>query len=154
MKQKRSVLTKKYLNIAWFKDQSVVFVIHVVVVASTIKSCWFRRFWQIPETCSSLIMYVCSSTKPGLLTSFSVDPALDQLIANWTVKLEDSRREFPWGIQDLSFNPRQEFTFFSMGQKKFFNGFLKQPRVDTYLELAVIAKDLKSTLTKGVSQSV
>ena len=63
-------------------------------------------------------MYVCSSTKPGLLTSFSVDPALDQLIANWTVKLEDSRREFPWGIQDLSFNPRQEFTFFSMGQKK------------------------------------
>ena len=41
-----------------------------------------------------------------------------------------------------------------MGQKKFFNGFLKQPRVDIYLELAVIAKDLKSTLTKGVSQSV
>ena len=70
------------------------------------------------------------------------------------MKLEDSRREFPWGIQDLSFNPRQEFTFFSMGQKKFFNGFLKQPRVDIYLELAVIAKDLKSTLTKSVSQSV
>ena len=68
------------------------------------------------------------------------------------MKLEDSRREFPWGIQDLSFNPRQEFTFFSMGQKKFFNGFLKQPRVDIYLELAVT--DLKSTLTKGVSQSV
>ena len=130
-----------YKNIAWFKDQSVVFVIHVVVVASTIKSCWFRRFWQIPETCSSLIMYVCSSTKPGLLTSFSVDPA-----RSWSINSELDReiRRFeawvPVGNSGFVFQPTPRVYIFLYGpKKKLFNGFLKQPRVDIYLGLVVIA---------------
>lgn len=156
MKQKRSVLTKKYLQ----KHRMVQRPICGVRYSCSCRGINYQILLISPLLANPGDVfeshYVCMLVhKAWLADEFFCRPS------SWSINSELDReiRRFeawvPMGNSGFVFQPTPRVYIFLYGpKKKLFNGFLKQPRVDTYLELAVIAKDLKSTLTKGVSQSV